>query len=142
MDEHTLHIRNSARRSGTAVVMVGHLALLVLTITKTIDYTADPKWAWLRDSASSPTIWVPIHFLLATGLLVGLVRHSDAIIRNVLSFSSGFIITWAGLAMVWGLNATRNVSLAGPVMGLVVGAGAWALSRAYVTVRHPPSRKG
>lgn len=141
MDEHTLHIRNTARRSGTVVVMCGHLAMLTLVGTGTLDFTADPKWAWLRDSASSPTIWIPIHGLLALSLAWGLLRRSEAHIRNTLSLSAGFIITWATLAMVWGLNAERNVSLAGPTLGFVAGAGAWALSRAYVSVR-PPSRKG
>ena len=135
MDEHNLHIRNAARRSGTVVVACGHVALLILTLTRSIDFTADPKWAWLRDSASSPTIWVPIHAVLALSLAWGLLRHSDAHIRNTLSFSAGFIIMWATLAMVWGLNASRDVSLAGPVLGFVAGAGAWTLSRAYVSVR-------
>lgn len=139
MDEH-IRIRNSARRSGTVVIIGAHVALLILTVTGTLGFTVDPLWQWLKDSASSPTIWVPIHGGLAVSLAWGLLRHKERLLRNTLSLSSGFIITWASFALMWGLNPEARVSLAGPILGFVVGLLAGVMSRSYVTPNTPSRR--
>lgn len=134
-DEKSLAIRNSARRAASLVVMSVHFFLALLAWVGRLGFTVDPTWQWLELAASDPLIWIPVNLACGLFIAVGISMDRRGMIKHSLSVSAGVILSWAFFATLWGLNSVSDVSLAGPVLGAGVGAGAWALSRAYVVPR-------
>lgn len=127
-----------ARLIGTVGAAVAHGALAILAGLDLLDYTVPTRYP-LIDLVAGDHVWIWIHSLVAILLLVSLHwRHRpraavDHMPWPAVACSIAFaaMVTWAFFNLLWGLSALRPVSLAGPVLAFIVGAGEHLLATAW-----------
>ena len=122
--------KSLARHLGMGVVASAHVLLAVLGITNKLEFTQRSTFPVL-ETAASTELWVPIHLVIGIGLIFATLKHKWE--RCALSASAGFMGTWSVFNLLWGLSTIREVSLAGPTLGLCVAASAYVLS---ITTRY------
>ena len=136
-----------ARIFGTVGAAVAHGALAILAQLELLEYTVPTRYP-LIDEVASDWVWAWIHALIALGLLVSL-KYQDRPRRDVdsapwpavaCSVAFAAMVTWAFFNLLWGLSAVRPVSLAGPVLAFVVGAGEHLLAAAWNRGSHNRSQ--
>lgn len=106
-----------------SMAVLDHVGLLAFTVpanNQLLGRVADhPTWEWAFTSCAL-AIAVTLH--LAKGR------------RYACGAASGLLFAWSGLTLLWGLDAAKPVSLAGPTMGLVVALLAYYLTGVWEAV--------
>ena len=126
-----------ARTAGTIGAAASHGYLAILASNELLNYTVPTRYR-LVDEIASDFLWGWMHLLAMLLLIVAAWRphmwyggrHINfAAIACSLGFA--FMGTWAFFHLLWGLSATRPVSLAGPGLAFVVAAGEHLLAAAW-----------
>ena len=109
-------------------VMAGaHLSLAFLAYIDLLEFTIPTEFRFIAFAAEGD-LWLWIH--LACGLFVVTAIFIPRLYRQAMSASAGFLFGWSFFNMVWGLSTVgaRDVSLAGPVLGLALAGGAYIMA--------------
>lgn len=139
-----------SRAFGTLGAAGAHTYLAVIGFMSLLDFTVPTEYEVLEQIASQD-YWSWIHLGCAVTLVLSLwspyrslrIRrwHSELPLASI-ACSIGFtmMFVWALFNMLWGLSATRPVSLAGPGLALIVAAGEQLLANAWTRGTHDRGR--
>lgn len=110
-----------------AIPAAAHLILAVLDAIGRAAYGGRARDA-LGMAADHPA-WTVMHLVMAVTLTAVIVTERARGIA--LCLSGSVLVGWSALMLAWGLQLAPPVSLVGPLLGLLVGAGTWALADAW-----------
>jgi hypothetical protein len=135
-----------ARVVGTLGAATAHGTLAYLGTQDLLNYTVPTRYS-LIDQVASEHAWAWIHLTAAVLMLLSLrwgewKRNENALPLPAIACSIGFALmfTWGFFNLLWGLSAIRPVSLAGPVLALIVAAGEHLLASAWNRGSHAKGR--
>jgi len=125
--------RAHARRFSAGCIALGHVGIVVLALTGRLVFIVPSGYRFLALISDNP-IWVLVHCICAVVLVTSLVRDRGQI--SALSFSASIMGAWGFLNVLAGLTSPSPVSLAGPVLGMVLGATAWSVAMGWAVAPH------
>lgn len=128
MKENQHPVRDAARLWAAAVIATAHLSFFFLDVVGKLEFTVKTEYTVIMGVASH-WVWGPLFLFTGLGILVslGVTRW----LRRFLSLAFAVMGVWSFFTLLWGLYPIREVSLVGPVLGLVVAALSQTVSLAY-----------
>lgn len=109
-------------------VACAHLSLALLRtvhrVVITVPVTNDTLSAVVRSD-----LWYLLQFGCAAMILAAIVWNRGHL--QVMAASTGVMSAWAFLNFLWGFDAVRPVSLAGPAMGMIVAVFSYLLTMSW-----------
>lgn len=130
MQDRHIAARNAARFLVTLAIVAAHLSFAVLDSLDRLSFTVDSEYHEIQRIAESDA-WLPLNLGIAVSLLLTLGKpkwHTKALSASFASMGS-----WSFFTLLWGMYPISKVSLAGPVLGLVVAAIAQFVALSYST---------
>lgn len=124
----SLKARNTARLLVTLAVVAAHFSFAILDMVDRLSFTVGSKYDVIQEAADS-SLWLPIN--LFCGVLIVMTLGHNRLQRKALSLSFATMGTWSFFTLIWGLYPISKVSLAGPILGLIVATIAQFVSLSY-----------
>lgn len=128
--------RAHARRLCAACIALGHVGIVALGLTHRLAFGDPSGYRFLAVIGDNPT-WILVHAACAIVLMTSIARDKGHV--TALSFSSGWMGVWGFLTLLGGLTSPSPVSLAGPVLAIVLAATAYSGAMAWAVA---PRRGG
>lgn len=110
-----------------AAPLVAHLILAVLDLYGRAAFGRADRGVlgMAADHPARTAIQLAMAVAVAAAMVTGRAR------AITLCVSGSVLVAWSALMLAWGVTLAPPVSLVGPCLGIVVGAGAWALADAW-----------
>lgn len=116
------------RRDMGWVLAFGHFMLFLLATFGRLEYTVLP-----RDNAVGVLAdswgWGPIHAIVFVAIIATYTLHRGESLAT--GASTGAFVVWSVLNGLWAFEAVHPVSLVPPVLGIVIAALGWRLTRSW-----------
>lgn len=129
-------MRVHARKVIGACLAAGHVSLFSLAVTNRLLFSVPIEFKFLQLAASNQ-IWLLIHLLCAVVITISLVANRFQV--QAMSMSSGALGAWGFIMLLGGMITATHVSLAGPVLALVLAAVAYSVAMSWAIT--PPRKK-
>lgn len=128
-----MRARNTARLLVTLAIAGAHLSFAFLDAVGRLAFTVDAKYGVLQEITDND-LWLPINVGCALFILSGLGNSKWQC--RALSVSFAAMGTWSFFTLMWGMYPVSEVSLAGPVLGMIVATIAQSVSLSYSAEEH------
>lgn len=125
-----------ARKISGACIALGHVSLFTLAVTHRLEFSTPTEYKFLQLAALNEA-WLIIHAVCASAIVVSLML--DKMHVQSLSMSAGCMGAWGFISLLGGLTTVRPVSLAGPVLALVLSSVAYSVVMSWAIT--PPHRR-
>lgn len=117
-------------RHAAMILLAGvFFTMSALAYVNLLEFTVPTSYVFIAQAANGD-FWMYLH--AACGLFVIAAVFRPALYRQAMSAAAGFMFVWSFFNLVWGLSTVdgQPVSLAGPVLGGAIAAGAFIMALA------------